>query len=140
MNECIHDPVLGELERYDAGSYRLTLHQTELYVAITEDAPEQQAAILQARKIVEGFTAYTERATRYVCAELLAIKNGFWLQGDEEPLDAAEFTRQLNLSLVSVERDGRATLYFDDNQMFGGHSIVVYANVHDEFETAKLEG
>jgi hypothetical protein len=71
---------------------------------------------------------------------LLDLKNEVWLQGEEDPLTAEEFTRRLSLYAVEIDSDGCATLYFADDGIFAGHSISVYLDADGELWDTKLAG
>ena len=64
-------------------------------------------------------------AKAHAAAELLALKNDFWLDEGESPLDAATFVGSLALSGVNAFPNGTFEVYFDDGDLFWGHSVRV---------------
>src|SRR5262245_10178785 len=142
MNDTIYDAILGELKLYDRFSYskRLKLGQHEVLVTIGMNDQTRQEAIGHARRILSGLAEYAARAARYACEGLFDLKNETWLQAEEAPLNEAEFMRRLSFDVLEIESDGSVTLYFGDDGMFGGHSIIVYLGADGEFQDTKLAG
>jgi hypothetical protein len=46
----------------------------------------------------------------------------------------------MKLSSISVYPDGDFDLFFDDGDMFWGHSIIVTGNINGEFSSAEIAG
>jgi hypothetical protein len=74
-----------------------------------------------------------KQAARVFCAStLLSLKNETWLEEGEAPMTNEKFIETIELDGILAFSDGSFSLYFDDNDIFWGHSIVV------EVEEGKL--
>ncbi|WP_026665471.1 DUF2262 domain-containing protein [Butyrivibrio sp. FC2001] len=71
--------------------------------------------------------------------ELLEIKNDSWLEEDEEPLDRQTFADRLELKRAEFDVDG-LTLWYDDDDMFWGHSIMVVCSKTGAPDFAEMLG
>ncbi len=62
----------------------------------------------------------------FAAQKFLSIYNDTWREEEEPILDDREFCARLtNPSFVLYDEQGAATIYFDDSDMFAGHSIDV---------------
>ena len=83
----------------------------------------------------------TYEIIRDFCAsKLLSLKNETWLEEDEEPLTKERFAEIITLKSIAAYSDGSLTLYFDDNDIFWGHSIVVYVRKNHVLYDANIAG
>jgi hypothetical protein len=55
----------------------------------------------------------------------LAILNKHWLDDGEPPLSKADFMGRLRLSAVNFLDDEFMDVFFDDGDLFAGHSVIV---------------
>jgi hypothetical protein len=65
----------------------------------------------------------------YAIQALLGIKNSDWLEDDEVELTAEEFLSRITLETVSVAAEGDFEFWYNDGDIFAGHSIVVRGNL-----------
>ena len=66
-----------------------------------------------------------ESARAFCASKLLRLKNETWLEDQEEPITRETFIETLELEGITAFSDGSFSLYFDENDIFWGHSIVV---------------
>ena len=89
----------------------------------------QEDEIEKATKLAYEICSWLElndESARVFCAsKLLSLKNETWLEGQEEPLTKEEFIERLELESILAFSDGSFSLYFDDNDIFWGHGVVV---------------
>ncbi len=75
----------------------------------------------------------------YAAASLLESHNGDgWNEGD--PIDAATFASRLRLTSVDVHESLRAEWWFDDGDLFWGHSVMVETDEAGHPHDAGLHG
>lgn len=86
---------------------------------------EIEAATKFAYKICLWLELNDESARVFCASKLLPLKNETWLEDQEEPITEEEFIETLDLEGITAFSDESFSLYFDDNDMFWGHSIVV---------------
>jgi hypothetical protein len=72
--------------------------------------------------------------------DLLALKNDNWLDDDEKPLSAAQFTPRMQLQSVTFHPDGDFEFCFEDGELFWGHVIMIAGSVADGPEEASIAG
>ncbi len=76
----------------------------------------------------------------YVVKELLDLKNSTWLEEDEAELDGDDFLKQISLETVSVDTEGFFEFWYDDGDLFGGHSIMVSGSIKGGLNDAGIHG
>lgn len=134
--------VLGEFRRPNEGSE----FQGQLGdVAIVLDADAEHAAAALAQRVS---TTVGELAgfTRRIAVELA---NSFSPEGpggvavwenDETVISATEFARRIRLDCITAASEADIELYFDDDGMFGGHSIRVWVDEAGTMTDAQITG
>jgi hypothetical protein len=71
---------------------------------------------------------------------LLPVKNENWLEDDEPPLTAEEFTSRMTLKTISIYRDGHFSFWHDDGDLFWGHAIEVSGSPDTGLTDADIAG
>jgi hypothetical protein len=57
-----------------------------------------------------------------------------------EQISAADFQARLELDSVQFLRDGGVEIFYGDDGMFGGHSLIVHLDSSGEFERGEMFG
>jgi hypothetical protein len=134
--------VLGEFRRPNEGSE----FQGQLGdVTVVLDADEGHTAAALAQRVS---TTVGELAgfARRIAVELA---NSFSPEGpgevevwenDETVISAAEFARRIRLDCIAAASEDDLELYFDDDGMFGGHSIRVWVDQAGTMIDAQIAG
>jgi hypothetical protein len=104
------------------------------------DTTTVQPNLNTARLIVSDAQVWLSSVTAYAVAELLPLKNECWLDEAEPPLDAERFASRITLDAVNVGISGSFEFWFDDGDLFLGHSIVVAGDLSRGPTRAQLEG
>jgi hypothetical protein len=78
----------------------------------------------------------------YDCAiqKLLKIKNDSWLQSGDEKVTSQNFKDKMALEAVIVAADGEFEFWFEDGDLFWGHSIRVDGSISEGPTNAGIEG
>ena len=63
-----------------------------------------------------------------------------FLEEDEEELDAEKFEARLELESIEVRPDGEFCFWFEDGDLFWGHSITVEGTLEGGPEQADIQG
>ncbi len=80
-----------------------------------------------------------EEVKAFAAGELLTTFNeGDWCEGS--PIDAALFADKLTLTDVTIDRDLTAQMFFDDGDLFWGHTIIVTVDEEGRPSAAHLFG
>jgi len=91
------------------------------------------------RKIESEWPTIQENLLR----SLHGLYNDTWADPDEgfSPLSADEFLERIKLELVDVmDEEGALSLYFDDSDLFGGHTIDLFWTADGKMHDATLAG
>jgi hypothetical protein len=97
-------------------------------------------ALAVAIELVVNLSTLDLSARQFASSQLLELKNDSWLDDDESELSEEEFQQRLALAAVSAEAGGGISLYYDDGDLFFGHSIDVRGTVAGEFREASISG
>jgi hypothetical protein len=99
-----------------------------------------EAALKTAETIWSRQTEWTQRVTAYAVAQLLQLKNDFWLEDNEQPLSADDFVERMDLESISFDNDGDFEFWHDDGDPFWGHLIQICGNLTDGLTRADILG
>lgn len=72
--------------------------------------------------------------------ELLDLKNGSWLDEDELELNAEEFLRRVSLTSITVRPGGSFEFWYDDGDLFWGHSIMASCSFENGIGKVGIHG
>ena len=84
-------------------------------------------------------TDFIKKAKEYSAYKLLELKNDSWLEEDEKEVTEKEFKERMRFTGLHIFSES-ATFYFDDDDLFWGHTIEVTANQKLEFTNADITG
>jgi hypothetical protein len=90
-----------------------------------DDHVSRELQIQRARNLWAEFDAWFRHAVDFAIADLLQVKNEAWLDENQPPIEAGTFERALRIESVTIQSDGSVDLWFDDGDLFWGHSIMV---------------
>lgn len=98
-------------------------------VEVTVDYPGYIASdslSAEGEQYVRHLLASISRAKEFAAADLLETYNESWRGPGEPKLTQDQFCEALQLTAVQVlDEPGAASVVFSDNDMFGGHAVVV---------------
>lgn len=106
----------------------------------TADSDEATELIEVARRLIQDLSATDRRCKDFAAQRLLDLKNRAWREAGEGALMEGQFTALISLESVSIDPLRRATAYYDDGGMFGGHTVVVELDTKRVPVTAELAG
>ena len=85
------------------------------------------------------FKQFIEKAKDYTTDKLLKLKNDLWLEEDEKEVTKKDFKDRMKFTSLYVFSES-ANFYFDDGNLFWGHTIEVTINQNLEFIDANIVG
>ena len=149
----IQDEVLGELtldKDYDAfeGEIQWCGKDVRLSLEVNaESKPSWTRARNAAKRLVTDQETWDKAMRDFAAKNLTGLANN-WLSQDEEsardpetaPITEEEFTQRILLTEVSVSPGGRFTAYYNDDDMFWGHSVEVSGSLKKGITYANLAG
>ncbi|CAN5341697.1 hypothetical protein BH09PSE4_BH09PSE4_08520 [soil metagenome] len=146
MPAPIIDPVLGPLT-YDAkfGWYDADVSWCGARVGFSlsvEQEDELPEAIAVARALLDAAPEWQARMSEAMVRDLLELKNGEWLDPEHDPAPyiAETFLAPLKLEGATTLPDGTAEFFFDDGDLFFGHSLIVALDTASGRASASLGG
>lgn len=95
-------------------------------------------ALKTAESLWSDQAGWKKRIDEYVVKELLELKNDTWLDEGESELTAAQFIATMELTSISISYDGEFEFWFDDGNLFWGHSIMVSGNLQEGLTDAGI--
>ncbi|MDQ8192693.1 DUF2262 domain-containing protein [Roseibacillus persicicus] len=104
------------------------------------DVSEPSSVIARAEDLWRQRKPLTRKACEVAAATLLEVKNGSWLNEREPPMTEAQFMRKMKLESITVEDDGGFDFWFEDGDIFWGHSIEVRGDQERGFFDAGFHG
>ncbi|MBU5213801.1 DUF2262 domain-containing protein [Heyndrickxia oleronia] len=114
-----------------------------LYFDWNEDRTVMHSALKTAYELFKEQDKWNRKIRGYAAEELVELANE-WLEDNEEAemnkITKEIFVGLMKLSSISVYPDGDFDLFFDDGDMFWGHSIIVTGNINGEFSSAEIAG
>lgn len=136
---------LPDLLRYDetiaAYTGRVDIAGTPVELQLYTDADDVlEPALRRAREVLAEFAKYDRRAQAYAARELLPLKNDLWLEEDEAPVTAAQFQQRMTLEALIFYAEGDVTFYYQDGDLFWGHTIEVGLDAAGDFNRAHIAG
>jgi len=146
----LQEPVTFEDERFGVFTldrrvdwYEAVVSWGSTDVRLTLSPHEGEDAkncLATARAIWDLQLVWQERVANYVASNLLTLKNDNWLGEDEPELSEEEFKKRLTLNSITVHADGAFEFWYDDGDLFWGHSIRVSGSLSEGPTFAGIEG
>ena len=78
-----------------------------------------------AARLFEQAGDWDRRARDLAAEELLSVKNENWVGDDGTPLSREEFKSRMTLESISLNPCSCIQFFFDDGDLFAGHTIIV---------------
>jgi hypothetical protein len=142
MSEVVDHPTLGRLTCDN--SQHVWRGEIEvrpgLRVIVTVEAQDEEveAALAGAAHGVVWLRGHEEEARLLVADAYLDTFNQNWTE--EGPITREEFARRIVLVEASFGITGGPTLWYDDGDLFAGHSLSAHFDADGRFEGANLWG
>lgn len=144
----VSDPILGVLKldkRF--GTFDGTLVWMGEPISISLDVEKKDEATWaeaqnRMRKLISAQENWDKDIREFAAEQLTSLANDWQVDEDEDKpeLTKEDFAKRIKLSLLAVSYDGTFTVYFNDDDMFWGHTVTVYGDIEKGFETAEIQG
>jgi hypothetical protein len=146
----IEDKVLGTLIlNRDFGMFETTLlwngNEVSFMLEVnTESKSSWSHARTAAKKLVTEQETWDKTMREFAAKKLTALANE-WLDEDEESNDAKPiteemFAKRITLSEISITSGGSFTAYYNDDDMFWGHTIEIHGSLKKGIANANISG
>ena len=116
--------------------------EVELTIETTE-LTELEPILNHFRDITKNnFEAWTATLKTFAAEKLTALANKWQKEEDDNAPDITpeRFVERMSITNINLSDDERFCIYFDDDDMFWGHTISVYGNLNGKLENATIEG
>lgn len=145
-SEVFGEMILNkELDWYE-GRTSWMGQQIDVTISSEDEDSDISDDLAAAEKFFADQKEWDRKIREYAAGELTELAND-WLADsvddeDEEPEEITEeaFAKRITIESVCFDPDGEFTVYFGDDDMFWGHSVVVYGDIVDGPNDAQMEG
>lgn len=104
--------------------------------AETED--ELEAALQVAGNLWDHQITWRQQIESYILQEMLDPYNNNWREADDPELTSEEFLSCICLGLTCVNPGGEFEFHYGDNDLFGGHTIMIVGSLSDGLTDARI--
>ena len=110
-----------------------------------EDGETAEKALDVLHMLYADLKNWDHRFRAYAAEKLVEDAND-WLQdeleeGEEaDPITEEDFAKRIVISMIDIEADGSITVYYNDDDMFWGHTVVVYTDQNRKMKDADIIG
>jgi hypothetical protein len=101
---------------------------------------DAQASLAQARQLWKSQLKWNQQIIGFAVSRLLGLKNEAWLDENEDALSAEQFRNKMVLDAIVINADGHFQFWYNDGDLFGGHSIMVEGSITDGPKEAGIHG
>ena len=121
----------------------------QVHLDVDEDGSETAKDSLQTlEKLMEDSAGWDDKARRFAADKLTDLANDWQdseydeaeTDGDENVITKEEFAKRLSASELCVSTEGDFEMYYNDDDMFWGHVVVVSGNIDSGMSDAQIEG
>ena len=106
----------------------------------SDDDAFPQNTLAQARMLWSHQERWQSEIHDLMVRELLALKNGDWLEENESELDREEFLGRVALQSITVNPDGSFEFWYEDGDLFWGHAIMASGSLAKGLATVGIHG
>ncbi|UKN03461.1 DUF2262 domain-containing protein [Paracrocinitomix mangrovi] len=111
-------------------------------VGINYSSQEHNAAKVEefAKTVVSDQTEWSKKINSGIIKDLLNLKNTSWLEDDEPTISEQDFLDKISLETITFYDDGSFEFWYNDGDLFWGHSIQVDGSINDGIDRATIVG
>lgn len=123
---------LKDIELYDETVYEAWVKvkgvgdEIEVLIDVgSEDEKKIPPMLDFTNKFLEWVMENDLEIKRYAAKKLLKTKNKNWLEPKEKTLTEEAFIKRLKISSASINSDKSSTVFYDADEMFTDHAVIV---------------
>ncbi len=144
----LNDEELGELsldkdlDMFEGG---ISWRGEDIDISLEVDSSSEDtwtAAVAAMKQMMTDQDRWDRDMRAFAARELTELACDWRESADEEVPEITEesFARRLELRSIAMDADGSFSAYFDDDDMFFGHCVVVYGTLTDGVASAEMAG
>lgn len=144
----LNDEELGELtldKDYDTFEGVISWRDEDIDISLEVDSSSEDtwtAAVVTMKQMAADQDAWDRDMRAFAARELTELAREWRESADEEVPEITEesFAQRLDLTSIAMDPDGSFSAYFDDDDMFFGHCVVVYGTLADGVTSVVMAG
>ena len=144
----LNDEELGELsldKDYDTFEGVVSWRDEDIDISLEVDSSSEDTwtlAVAAMKQMVADRDRWDRDMRAFAARELTELACEWRESADEEVPEITEesFAQRLDLTSIAMDPDGSFSAYFDDDDMFFGHCVVVYGSLADGVASAEMAG
>lgn len=144
----VTDEVLGELtldKDYDTFEGVISWRDEDIDISAEVDSSSEDtwtAAVAAMKQMVADQDRWDRDMQAFAARELTELACEWRESADEDVPEITEesFAQRIELTSIAMDPDGSFSAYFDDDDMFFGHCVVVYGTLEDGVSSAVMAG
>lgn len=144
----VTDEVLGELtldKDYDTFEGVISWRDEDIDISLEVDSSSEDtwtAAVAAMKQMVADQDRGDRDMQAFAARELTELACEWRESADEDVPEITEesFAQRIELTSIAMDPDGSFSAYFDDDDMFFGHCVVVYGTLEDGVSSAVMAG
>ncbi|MBQ2802936.1 MAG: DUF2262 domain-containing protein [Lachnospiraceae bacterium] len=107
-----------------------------------EGAQTATDALATLKRLMEECKSWDDKARKYAAVELTQNANDWAMEDDEnaEEITEEEFAKRLMISELCVSVKGDFEIYYEDDDIFWGHVVIVSGNIETGIDDAYMAG
>lgn len=120
----------------------ITWGEEEVNARLEIDAENEKTwhkALKNLSFLAENQENFDKEWREFSAKELTELAND-WAEEETPLITEEEFAKRLEISSISIDAKGNYTIYYDDDDMFYGHSIEIYGNIKKGVKSANMVG
>jgi len=110
----------------------------DIQVALSTTEGELETLLTQARPLLAHIRREETDLRRVTAKTLLELYNTAWNEG--AAIDGARLAACITLQAVTFYPDGSAELFYDDGDLFAGHTLLVSLDAQGNLQDATIAG
>ena len=107
---------------------------------VDEGSDESCTVALAAFNTIDNFKAFEQRISTYISEKLLDLANDWLDNDDQDPITSDVFAKRIMMGELAFRNDGTIEVYYDDDDIFWGHCIIVHIDADGNPIDADIAG
>lgn len=110
-----------------------------------ENGETAEKAYAYFQTLYQDREVWDDKFRQFSADELLELANEWYEYSDDDfdvemPIQRDEFLRRLSIASIEIYEEGSITVYYDADEMFTDHAIVIYAKIDGKISSADIIG
>ena len=144
----LNDQELGELtldKDYDTFEGGISWRGEDIDISLEVDSSSEDtwtAAVAAMKQMMTDQDRWDRDMRAFAARELTELACDWRESADEDVPEITEesFAQRIELTSIAMDPEGSFSTYFDDDEMFFGHCVVVYGTLEDGVSSAVMAG